>query len=183
MAATRVIRRLRDLHDVSTAGDQGEGSSPVDDGTSEFALTRVTTVEDLDAILASVAAVDWNYLEPLNGFENLPNLFGDNWVPLRYRLTLNNVVHLEGLVKPPPEQSGSPIVIAMLPQDCHTGYDLVFPAKSAIPNEEGHVYFRSDGRLELASAQPWQWVSLCGISWSVEGTSPVLAQALSGRPS
>jgi hypothetical protein len=171
MAATRVIRRLRDLQDVDTSSDPGLGASPVDDGSGVYPLTRVSTTEDVDAILAGVAAVDWRYLDPLNGFENLPSLFGDNWAPLRYRLTLNNIVHLEGLVKPPPGQSGSPIVIAMLPQECHSGYDLVFPAKSAIPNEEGHVYFRSDGRLELASAQPWPWVSLCGISWSVEAAA------------
>jgi hypothetical protein len=163
-----VIRRLRDLDDVRTLVDPGLGAAPVDDGSGVYPLTRVTTTTDLDAILASVAAVEWHYLEPLNGFENLPNLFGDNWAPLRYRLTLNNIVHLEGLVKPPPQQSGSPTVICLMPADCRSGYDLVFPAKSAIPDEEGHIYLRSDGRLELASAQPWAWVSVCGISWSVE---------------
>lgn len=168
MAATRVIRRLRDLQDVHTTDDPGQGASPVDDGSGTYPLTLVTTQSSLDGILASVAAVEWHYLEPLNGFENLPNLFGDNWAPLRYRLTLNNIVHLEGLLKPPPGQSGSPVVICVMPEDCRSGYDLAFPAKSSIPNEEGHVYLRSDGRLELASAQPWAWVSVCGISWSVE---------------
>jgi hypothetical protein len=167
---------MTELLDVT--GASSSGASPVSDGQATFPLTQITTTTDLNAILASVAAVEWHYLEPLNGFENLPNLFGDNWAPLRYRLTLNNIVHLEGLVKPPAGQSGSPIVIAMMPEECHTGYDLAFPAKSSIPNEEGHVYFRSDGRLELASAEPWAWVSVCGISWSVEGTSPVLQAAL-----
>jgi hypothetical protein len=165
------VSTLTDLTDVS--GQTGPNKSPLGDPTGQlFTLTEVPTQADLDAILDGVRAVNWVYLEPLNGFENLPNLFGDNWVPLRYRLTLNNIVHLEGLVKPPPEQSGSPIVICVLPEDCRSGYDLVFPAKSAIPDQEGHVYLRADGRLELASAQPWAWVSVCGISWSVEAATP-----------
>jgi hypothetical protein len=178
VAAVKQYRRMSELLDVT--GSSGTGKSPVGDGTEQFPLTHVATTADITAILAGVAAVEWIYLEPLNGFENLPNLFGDNWAPLRYRHTLNNIVHLEGLVKPPTGQSGSPIVIAVMPEECRSGYDLVFPAKSSIPNEEGHIYLRSDGRLELASAYPWAWVSLCGISWSVEGTSPVVATALAG---
>ena len=103
MAATRVIRRLRDL-----ARRRNQlairASAPHPSMTASRRLSahpgrhhqRHSTRSSL-----GVAAVNWVYLEPLNGFENLPNLFGDNWAPLRYRLTLNNIVHLEGLVKPP----------------------------------------------------------------------------------
>lgn len=52
MTAFRLIRRLRDLLDVS--GTAGTGKAPVSDGTGMFVLTDVATQPDLDAVEAGV---------------------------------------------------------------------------------------------------------------------------------
>lgn len=156
---------LSGLSDVT--GEPSPGKAPVYDESGEAPLTHVATTADVDAILAGVAAVDWISVDPLNGFENMPNLFGDNWVPLRYRHNLNNIIHLEGVIKPPASQSGTPVVFAEMPEETRSGWDQIFNVPTPHYNEFGRVYLRADGRLEL-SGQAWDWISLCGISWSVE---------------
>jgi hypothetical protein len=89
---------LTDLSDVT--GSPGLNKAPVDDGSGVYPLTEITTREDLDAILASVAHVEWHDVgkpgEPpfQPGWTN----FGPPWSPLRFRNTLNSTVYLQGAV-------------------------------------------------------------------------------------
>jgi hypothetical protein len=170
---------LTDLTDV--AGTTGTGKAPVDDGTGTYQLTPVTTTNDLNNILAQVAAVEWHYLQPLNGFQNYVDVYGGDWVKLRYRHTLNNIVHLEGMLtrNPPIEEAEEPIVLAVMPEVSRSGYSLVFAA-TCTEDVLGRIDLQPDGSLVLTSqaASPISWLSLCGISWSVEGDNVVLAQAL-----
>jgi hypothetical protein len=125
LAATRVIRRLRDLQDVHTTVDPGLGSSPVDDGSGVYPLTLVTTQSDLGGILADVAEVNWR---PLELAETRFTPFGQGYADPRYRLTLNNVVHTEGLVacNPPLSEDDVGVLLATYPGDCLPGATLLF---------------------------------------------------------
>ena len=175
MVATRVIRRLRDLQDVDTVSDPGLGSSPVDDGSGVYPLTLVTTQQDLDGVLASVAAVDWVELELQNGFVNYPGqpeLDGVYWAPARYRLAANNVVHMEGLLyrDEPLTDNDAGLVIAQLPPDARPGLALWYDCPTHVQflarvdvYADGTILFKGlfggDGDA--------QYVSLSGITFSV----------------
>jgi hypothetical protein len=131
VAATRVIRRLRDLQDVDTAQDPGLGSSPVDDGSGVYPLTRVSTVDDVNAILALVANVEYHRFgdpgEPTlqNGFAD----YGPPFAPARWRLTANNTLRLDGAITRA-EPLTEPTLIATLPEGCRPDARHVFLAPS-----------------------------------------------------
>jgi hypothetical protein len=175
MVATRVIRRLRDLQDVETASDPGLGASPVDDGSGTYPLTLVTTSKDLDGILTSVAAVEWHDLELQNGFQSYPgqpDLDGIVWAPARYRLTLNNVVHVEGLVVHDTllSDADGPLVIAQLPPECSPGMALWFDCPTHVQYlarvdvyADGTIVFRG----VFGAEGDIQYMSLSGINFSV----------------
>lgn len=173
---------LTDLTDVS--GSTGPNKSPVGDQTGAlFTLTEVPTQADLDAILASVAAVDWHVIgdpgEPpfWNGFANL----GAPWAPARYRLTLNNVVHIEGTItRPAPlfvEDTGT--VLFQLTPDCLPGGNLAFTAESGIGQSGlgpsiSRIVVQSDGAVTwdgyvTVGEGAETFLTLSGINYSVGG--------------
>jgi hypothetical protein len=160
---------LTDLTDV--AGQTGPNKSPLGDPTGQlFTLTEVPTKADIDGILDGVRAVDWVYLDPLNGFRNYRDVSGDNWVPLRYRHNLNNIVHLEGVILPPDTHSiPDPVKVAVMPPETRSGYDLTFSADA----QNGSIRFDllADGSLMVVPVDSSGWLSLCGISWSVEAAA------------
>jgi hypothetical protein len=131
MAATRVIRRLRDLHDVDATVDPGLGASPVDDGSGTYPLTRVSTTADVDAILATVAKVEYHRFgdpgEPTleNGFQD----YGPPFAPARWRLNANNTLRLDGAITRA-EPLIEPTLIATLPEGCRPDARHVFLAPS-----------------------------------------------------
>ena len=186
---------LTELSDVT--GDPGFGKSPVDDGTSTFPLTRVTTQEDLDAILNSVAAVTFHNIgdpgEPpfQNGYRNT----GDGWCPAGWRLTLNNVIHIQGSVSNDDPASGEPVrtPIFQLPANARPAGNLRFHCL-VNDNATGEVVvWAADGNVmwagyvhhaegsDPASPPPIGYLSLDSISFSFGGASLLLEQALEQR--
>jgi hypothetical protein len=164
---------LTDLTDVT--GTAGLNKSPVDDGSGVFPLTEVTTRADLDAVLASVAAVNWVDLELQNGFSTWagePDLDGIVWAPARYRLTLNNVVHLEGVVIHDTllSDADAPLVIAQLPPECSPGMALWFDCPTHV-QYLARVDVHGDGTLVFrgvfGATGDIQYMSLSGINFSV----------------
>jgi len=159
---------LTDLTDVT--GTPGPGLGPVGDPGGEFPLTRIITEEDLDEILAGVAAVEWHDLDLLSGCSN----YGQGFSPLRYRLALNNSVYLEGLITKDPhfQDSDVPLALAVLPPEARPGLSLMFtvPSDSEYP---ARVDVQSDGTIVLQGAisghVPFDsaFLSLCGLVFSV----------------
>ena len=170
---------LTELTDVT--GTPGPGLSPVGDaGGDVFPLTRVTTEADLTAILDAVAATEWVDLELVNSFEN----FDVDHVPARYRLTLNNLVFLEGLIKRTvplndPDDRGT--VITTLPLEAAPGMALMFPGLSS--TSLSRIVVAPNGEVQWHGCEIGQdaeaFLSLCGISWSIGG-APVLIDAALG---
>jgi hypothetical protein len=175
--ATAGASTLMELTDVT--GDLGSKRSPVDDGSGVFPLTEITLREDLDAILASVAAVNWIPLDLQPGFqsyEGQPDLDGIVWAPARYRLTLNNVVHLEGLVVSDKllTEADAGLVIAQLPPECSPGLGLWFDCPTHVQYlarvdvyGDGTIVFRG----VFGAEGDIQYMSLSGINFSV-GVAP-----------
>ena len=168
------VTPLPDLTDVS--GTPGPSKSPVGDATgSLFTLTEITTQANIDAVLANVAAVNWFDLELQNGFQSYPgqpDLDGIEWAPARYRLTLNNVVHLEGLVAHDTllSRRDAPLVIAQLPPECSPGLALWFDCPTHIQYlarvdvyADGSIVFRG----VFGAEGDIQYLSLSGINFSV----------------
>jgi hypothetical protein len=167
MAATRVIRRLRDLQDVKTAADPGLGAAPVDDGSGTYPLTRVSTTEDVDAILAGVAYVDWRPLTLDQRFTS----YGDGFADPAYRLTLNNVVHMQGLVacNPPLSDDDTGMVLTTFDLDARPLGKLLFGCPAYGNNARFDV--NPDGTVTfqgmLMGGGMIDWFSLAGIHYSV----------------
>jgi hypothetical protein len=170
MVATRVIRRLRDLQDVDTSQDPGLGASPVDDGSGVYPLTRVSTTDDVTAILTTVAHVEYHGF----GLRNEPPLlggwfnYGPPWARARYRHNSNNNVALQGLVcREEPLVEQTPIL--QMPPELTPDQDLVFMAGSAQSISRVDLY--ADGTLvwfeHLTGDQAHVYLSLCGITFSV----------------
>ena len=113
---------LSGLSDVT--GEPGAGKAPVYDDSGEAPLTHVATTEDVDKILAGVAAVEWVYPELLSEWRNT----GDPWCPVRWRRTLNNVVHIEGQATNDNPSYGAAtwLPIFQLPPECLPGESLRF---------------------------------------------------------
>lgn len=178
---------LAALTDVTGTG--GYGQSPVDDGSNTFPLTRVTTQDDLEGILTSVAEVEWHHVgdpgEPafLSEFRNI----GDPWAPARYRLTLNNVVHLEGTVTCDDQTIGAAtwIPVFTFPPECAPGANIEL---GVISNDESlsKLIVWGDGQVVWGGymlgpgSKPLQRLSLAGVNFSVGGFSTVLDTALAG---
>jgi hypothetical protein len=178
---------LTDLTDVT--GQGGAGQSPVDDGTSTFPLTRVTTEEDIEAILASVAAVDWHDIgapdEPpfLSQFRNI----GDPWSRCSYRILANSTVRLQGTVCCDDQtiSDATWIPIFTLPPEARPGYNLEF---SALTNDDafsklfiwetGEVIW---GGYAIGAHAPITRLPLNFLSWSTAGPVATLANAIAAR--
>jgi len=178
---------LTDLTDVTGTG--GYGQSPVDDGTSVFPLTRVTTEDDLNAILQSVAAVDWHDIgtpnEPpfLSQFRNI----GDPWSPLRYRHLANSTVRLQGTIccDDTTISDATWIPICTLPADMAPDYNLEF---SAVTNDNSisklYIWDTGDiiwGGYVTGPHAPITRLPVNFISWSTK-PSTILADAIAARP-
>jgi len=156
---------LTDLTDVT--GTPGTGKSPVSDGAGDFPLTHIVTQTDLDGILASVAAVNWRPLDLQPGFAAYGNGFADP----RYRLTLNNVVHVEGMVlcNPPLTDDDAGKVIATVADDSLPGAKLLFGCAAygnnaridVMPTGEFVFYGMLMGGGQI------DWFSLSVINYSV----------------
>jgi hypothetical protein len=161
---------LTDLTDVT--GTPGLGKAPVDDGTGVYPLTQVTTTEDLDAILASVAHVDWRPLDLQPGFAP----FGQGFADPRYRLTLNNVVHVEGMVAcvPPLSENDVGKVLATVAADSLPSGTLLFGCPAFGNNARFDV--QTDGRITfegmLMGGGQIDWFSLTPINYSVGTEQP-----------
>jgi len=166
---------LTDLTDVT--GTPGIGKAPVDDGSGVYPLTKVTTTEDLDDVLASVAAVDWHTVgqpgEPafMSGWRNT----GDPWGNCRYRLTLNNIVHLEGTVSNDDASLAGAtwVPIFQFPPECNPGASLRF---TGVANDKAiaMLIVWADGTLVFGGwitgpQQQIDYVSLAQVSFSVGG--------------
>jgi hypothetical protein len=167
MAATRVIRRLRDLQDVDTSSDPGLGASPVDDGSGTYPLTRVSTTEDVNAILVGVAHVDWRPLDLQPGFAP----YGDGFAPPEYRLTLNNVVHVQGMVGcvPPLSEDDVGKVLATLAPDSLPSGTLLFGCPAWQNTARFDVLPTGEIRFAgmLLGGGMIDWTSLMPINFSV----------------
>jgi len=179
---------LTDLTDVTGAG--GYGQSPVDDGSSTFPLTRVTTQEDLEAVLASVAAVTWHDIgaagEP--AFQSQFRNIGDPWSPCRYRLLANSTVRLQGTVCCDDQTIADAtwVLIFTLPPEARPDYTLEF---SALTNDDAfsrlYIWDNGDviwGGYALGPHAPIGRLPLNFVSWSTAGPAPAITNALAARP-
>jgi len=156
---------LTELTDVT--GDPGLNKSPVDDGSGVFPLTEITTRSDLDGILTSVAYVDWRPLQLEPGLAP----YGDGFADPAYRLTLNNVVHVEGMVgcNPPLSDSDVGKLIATLAPDSLPRATLLFGCPAFGNNARVDVL--PDGTITfggmLIGGGQIDWFSLSVINYSV----------------
>lgn len=164
---------LTDLTDVT--GTPGVGKGPVYDSSGMAPLTQVTTQDDLDGILTSVAHVEWHDIGApgeapfLSGFRNT----GDPWGNARYRHTLNNTVYLEGTVSNDDQTLASAtwVPIFQFPPECNPGASLRF---LGLANDDAiaKLILWEDGQLVwggfvVGPQQPIDYVSLGGVSFSV----------------
>lgn len=169
---------LTDLTDVT--GQTGAGKSPVNDGTTDSPWTRVTTQEDLDAILTSVAAVNWRPLTLRPGFTP----YGQGFADPRYRLTLNNVVHAEGMVACSPPLSDNDVgkVVSTFDTDALPGDTLLFGCPAFGNNARFDVQPNGDLTFQgmLIGGGQIDWFSLTPITFSVgsSSSSSIVAAAL-----
>jgi hypothetical protein len=173
---------LSDLTDVT--GDPAPGLGPVyDAGGVEAPLTRVVTQEDLDAILVTVAEVTWRPLVLQNGCVASPSPYA----PPRYRLTLNNLVFLQGRVTKPNNfaSSDTGLVIATLDTDARPGGGLVYIAPGGTAATTARVVVHANGQITfeglIGGTTPASAISLAPIIFSVEGPSAELAAAMQKR--
>jgi hypothetical protein len=179
---------LTDLTDVTGAG--GYGQSPVDDGSSTFPLTRVTTQEDLQAVLASVAAVTWHDIgaagEP--AFQSQFRNIGDPWSPARFRILANSTVRMQGTVTCDDQTIADAnwIPIFTLPPEARPDYNLEFMALTN-DNAISKLYVWNDGTVvwagyAIGTHAPISRLPLNFLSWSTTGPATMLADALAARP-
>jgi hypothetical protein len=162
---------LTGLDDVS--GTPGPNKAPVGDDTgTNFTLLPVVTQQDLDAILASVAEVDWRPLDLQAGFVPYGNGFADP----RYRLTLNNVVHAEGMVgcNPPLSEDDTGKLVATFATDALPSGRLLFGCPAFGNNARFDV--DPDGKITfegmLMGGGQIDWFSLTPINYSVGAATP-----------
>jgi len=175
---------LTELTDVT--GDPGLGKSPVDDGSGVFPLTRVTTEDDLNAVLAQVAAVEWHDIgaagEPpfQPGWRNI----GSPWSPARYRILANSTVRVQGTVccDDPTIADATWIPIFQLPAEVSPGVNLEF---SALTNDNAfsRMYVWADGQViwggyVTAPHAPVSRLPLNFLSWVTSGPLRLLEAAI-----
>jgi hypothetical protein len=169
---------LTDLTDVT--GTTGLRKAPVDDGSGTFPLTPVTTQDDLDAVLTSVATVNWHNIgdpgQPpfLSGFRNI----GDPWSPARYRTLANSTVRLQGTIccDDTTIADSTWIPIFTLPPQAAPDYNLEFCALTN-DNAFSRLYIWNTGDIIWAGYimgphAPISRLPLNFISWSTTGPTP-----------
>jgi hypothetical protein len=166
---------LTDLTDVS--GTPGPSKSPVGDKTgSQFTLTEIPTQADIDAVLSGVAAVNWRTLEladpRLTPFSTRDPRFADP----AWRLTLNNVVHLQGMVgcAPPLSDNDIGLLIATLDSDSRPLATLLFGCPAF--NNNARIDVNPDGTIlfqgMLIGGGEIDWFSLSAVTFSVGAVQP-----------
>jgi hypothetical protein len=164
--ATGGSTTLSGLTDVTGAPTPGTG--PVYDATGNAPLVPVVTQADLDAILASVAAVDWRPLTLQPGFGPYSDT---QFATPKYRLTLNNVVHIEGMVGcvPPLGDADAGKLVATLPPDSRPDATLLFGCPAYGNNARfdvdpgGNITFQG----MLIGGGEIDWFTLTPITFSV----------------
>jgi hypothetical protein len=158
---------LSGLTDVT--GQPSPGTGPVYDNTGNAPLVPVVTQTDLDAILAQVAEVNWR---TLNLADPRFTPFGQGYADPRYRLTLNNVVHCEGLVacSPPLTEDDVGVRLATLDSDSTPGATLLFGC-SGNPGNNARFDVTADGQIVfnglLIGGGQIDWFTLTPITFSV----------------
>lgn len=178
---------LTDLTDVT--GDPGPGKSPVGDASGMFPLVPVTTQDDLDAVLAQVAAVDQHHIgdpgEPPFA-ANWRNI-GDPWAVASYRHLANSTVRLQGTVMCQDQtiQDATWIPVFTLPAELAPAGNLEFGVLTN-DNAISKVAVWSDGNVVwcgymIGTHAPVSRLPLNGLSWSTTGPAPMLAAAVAAR--
>ena len=155
-----------------------------------FPLTRVTTQEDLEEILAQVAAVDWHNIgaagEP--AFQSQFRNIGDPWSPLRYRILANSTVRMQGTICCDDQTIADAtwVPIFTLPPEARPDYTLEF---SALTNDDAfsRVYIWNTGEViwggyAVGAHAPIARLPLNFLSWSTAGPITTLADAVAARP-
>jgi hypothetical protein len=161
---------LTDLTDVS--GSTGPNKSPVGDKTgSLFTLTEVTTQADLDGILSSVAAVNWRPLVLADPRFVAYSTIDPRFAAPAWRLTLNNVVHIQGMVgcAPPLTEDDTGAVLATLDPDSRPLAALLFGC-SANPGNNVRLDIDPSGAITfsgLLTGGGVEWFTLSQITFSV----------------
>jgi hypothetical protein len=161
---------LTALTDVT--GTPGLNKAPVDDGSGVYPLTEIPTQESLDAILASVAHVDWR---PLVLLDRRFAPFGQGYADPAWRLTLNNVVHMQGLVasSPPLTDNDAGALLGTLDADSWPLAKLLFGCPGN-PGNNARFDVEGDGRIVfngLLTGGGVDWFSISSISFSVGAAS------------
>jgi hypothetical protein len=172
---------LTDLTDVT--GTPGPGHAPVDDGSSTFVLTPVTTQQDLDNVLNSVAAVTWHNVgdpgEP--PFQSQFRNIGDPWSPCRFRILANSTVRLQGTITCDDQTIADStwLNIFDLPPEAAAGYSLEFAIltnDNAISKlfiwENGQVIWGGYTGIGPTTHAPISRLPVNGITWSTAQPIP-----------
>lgn len=172
---------LTDLTDVT--GLPGVGKAPVSVAGGDFPLTHIVTQTDLDAVLSTVAGVEWHDIgsagEPpfLSGFRNI----GDPWSPARYRMLANSTVRIQGTVccDDATIEDATWIPIFQLPADAAPANNLEFVT---LTNDDAwsRIIVWTDGTVVWGgyTTVPHVAVSRLPInmlSWSTSGQAPAQA--------
>jgi hypothetical protein len=176
---------LTELTDVT--GTPAPGYSPVADQTSTtFPLTRVTTQDDLEAVLTEVATVTWHNVgdpgEPpfLSQWRNI----GDPWSPCRFRSLANSTVRLQGTICCDDQtiSDSTWVPIFTLPAELAPDYNLEFTALTN-DNAWSKLYIWNTGDIVWAgyvmgTHAPISRLPLNFISWSTRGPTSVFDEQL-----
>jgi hypothetical protein len=175
---------LTGLTDVT--GTAGIGKAPVDDGSGTFPLTPVTTHDDLDNVLAQVAAVNWHDIGAPGQppFQNQFRNIGDPWSPARYRTLANSTIRLQGTITcdDPTIADATWLPIFVLPADAAPGANLEFMALTN-DNAISRLYVWADGTViwagyAIGPHAPITRLPLNFLSWSSTGPMPLLMDAV-----
>lgn len=163
---------LTGLTDVT--GQPNPGTAPVYDHSGIAPLTPVTTQDDLDAVLTSVAAITWHDIgaagEP--AFQSAFRNMGDPWSPLRYRILANSTIRLQGTICCDDQtiSDSTWVPICQLPPECAPGYNLEFCALTN-DNAFSRLYIWEDGSViwagyVIGTHAPVSRLPLNFISWT-----------------
>lgn len=163
---------LTGLTDVT--GTPAPGTAPVYDASGVAPLTPVTTQDDLDAVLTTVAGIAWHDIgaagEP--AFQSQFRNIGDPWSPMRYRVMANSTIRLQGTICCDDQgiADSTWIPICQLPSEVAPGYNLEF---CALTNDDSfsRLYVWEDGSIVWAgyvigTHAPVSRLPLNFISWT-----------------
>jgi hypothetical protein len=136
---------------------------------------KTSTKDYVDDVLTQVAHVEWHDAQFQPGWSNV----GDPWSPVRYRRTLNNVVHVEGKATHPadfdPQATWLPIF--QLPPDC-LPYGAIEYGCLSNDNAISKIVVWGDGMIIWAGYATGQfatnipYVALAAINFSVGTDTP-----------